>query len=50
MEVKWVMIAMIVLFGSVFASMGFNSYQVNQCRVVSVQAGMSADDIVKLCK
>lgn len=50
MEVKWTMIGLSVLFGSVFASMGFNSYQVNQCRVASVQAGMSADDISKLCK
>ena len=50
MEIKWVMIAMAVLFGGLFASMGFNSYQVNQCRIASVQAGMSADNIVKLCK
>ena len=50
MEIKWAMIAMIVIFGSLFTSISFNSYQVNQCRIASVQAGMSADNIVKLCK
>lgn len=50
MEIKWFAIAVIVLFGSMFAGLGFEKYQVNQCRVASVQAGKSAEDIVKICK
>jgi len=50
MEFKWAMIAMTVLFGSMFAGMGVEKYQQNQCRIASVQAGKSADDIAKICK
>jgi len=50
MEFKWAMIAMAVLFGSMFAGIGVEKYQVNQCRIASVQAGKSADDIAKICK
>ena len=50
MEIKWAMIAISVLFGSLFISLSFNSYHVNQCRIASVQAGMNTDDILKLCK
>ncbi len=49
-EVKWFAIAVIVLFGSMFAGLSLEKYQVNQCRISSVQAGKSAEDIVKICK
>lgn len=50
MEMKWAMIAICVLFGSMFAGLGIEKYQQNQCRIASVQAGKSADDIAKICK
>lgn len=50
MEFKWVMIAMIVLFGLMLVGVDVERYQVNQCRIASVQAGKSADDIAKICK
>lgn len=50
MEIKWAMIAMAVIFGGMFAGLSVEKYQVNQCRIASVQAGKSADEIVKICK
>ncbi len=50
MEFKWAMIAMMALFGSMFAGLGIEKYQQNQCRIASVQAGKSADEIIKICK
>lgn len=50
MEIKWFMIGVAVLFGAMFTGMGVEKYQVNQCRIASVQAGKSAEEIVKICK
>jgi hypothetical protein len=50
MEVKWAVIVMVVLFGGMFAGLSVEKYQQNQCRIASVQAGKSADDIAKICK
>lgn len=44
------MIALATLFTAMFIGMGIEKYQVNQCRIASVQAGKSADEIVKICK
>ena len=50
MEFKWTMIALTVTFGSLFTGLSIKEYQVNQCRIASIQAGKTADDIVKICK
>ena len=50
MDFKWTMIAIIVTFTSLFIGIGVEKYQVNQCRIASIQAGKTADDIVKICK
>lgn len=50
MEMKWAMITLCVLFGGMFTGIGVEKYQQNQCRIASVQAGKSADDIAKICK
>ena len=50
MEFKWAAICCIVVFGGVIASLSVQQYQVNQCRIVSVQAGKTADEIAKICK
>ena len=47
---KWAFIAMAVIFGSIAVGDGVEKYQLNQCRIAAVQAGMNADDIVKACK
>jgi len=50
MEIKWAMIAMIVLFGGMFIGLGYSEHTKSQCRIASVQAGRSAEDIIKICK
>jgi len=50
MEMKWVMISLAMIFGSMFVAVGVEKHQQNQCRIASVQAGKSADDISKICK
>jgi len=50
MEMKWAMITMCVLFGGMFVGLSVEKYQQNQCRIASVQAGKSSDDIAKICK
>ena len=49
-ETKWLCIAMCVVFGGLFLGMAIDSYNDNQCKIAAVQRGMTADDIVKLCK
>lgn len=50
MEVKWFAIAFAVVFSIMFAGLGFSEYSKGQCRIASVQAGKSAEDISKICK
>ena len=50
MEFKWAAICCIVVFGGAFAGLAVEKYQVNQCRIASVQAGKTADEITKICK
>ena len=50
MEFRWTMIAITVAFSFMFIDIGVEKYQKNQCRIASIQAGKTADDIVKICK
>ena len=50
MEVKWLAIAFAVMFSFMFVSSGFSDYSKSQCRIASVQAGKSVEEIVKICK
>ena len=50
MEFKWAAICCIVVFGGALTAMAVEKYQVNQCRIVSVQAGKTADEIAKICR
>lgn len=50
MEMKWLAIMMIGLFGSIFIGMGFESYYHQQCRIAGIQAALPADQIEKVCK
>ena len=49
MEVKWLSIFGIVVFGGMFVGMGFSEYHNNQCRIEGIRAGLTADVIVKTC-
>ena len=50
MEFKLIVIALIVSFAGLFLGIGVEKSQVNQCRIASIQAGKTAEDIVKICK
>lgn len=50
MEMKWAMIAISILFGSLFSAVAVEKYQLSQCRIAAIQEKMSADDIAKVCK
>jgi len=49
MEIKWAMIAMAVLFGSMFAAMGVEKYSESQCRIEAIKAGVEADKVKTAC-
>ena len=50
MELKWLAIMMIGLFGSMFIGLGFESYYHQQCRITAIQASMPVEQIEKVCK
>lgn len=47
---KWYFIAMGCFLVTMAGGMALDSYNKNQCRVVAVQAGKSAEDIEKICR
>ena len=49
MEVKWLAIAMAVIFGLMFVGMGLDQYQKSQCRIEAIKAGVEADKINRAC-
>jgi hypothetical protein len=50
METKWISLIIIVWVASIFGGMAYSEYSNNQCKVAAIAQGMSADDIIKLCK
>ena len=50
MSAKWYYIGMSAFFIAMAVSMAYDSYSKTQCRIESVKAGKSADDIQKICK
>ena len=49
MEFKWVMIAAIVAFGSMFAVLGITEYSKGQCQIEGIKAGLTDTAIAKIC-
>ena len=49
-EVKWGIVAICLLFLSLFAGLGFSEYQNNQCRMEAIRMGIDAKLIKELCK
>ena len=50
METKWIAILCIGLAVAMFSPIIFMERGKSECRIEAIKAGMSADDIVKLCK
>jgi len=49
MEFKWVMIATMVLFGSLFAVIGVGEYTKSQCYIEGIRAGLTDTAIANIC-
>lgn len=47
---KWATIFLIVLVVGMFSPVVVNEHSKSVCKVEAIKAGMSADDILKLCK
>ena len=50
MELKWLAIMIIGLFGGMFVAVGVESHYRQQCRITAIQAAMPIDQIEKVCK
>lgn len=50
MDLKWAFIMIGTIMSVSILSVVLTDYQKGQCRVASVQAGRSAEDIAKICK
>jgi hypothetical protein len=50
MEMKWLAILVVGLFGSMFIALGFESHYRQQCRITAIQASMPVEQIEKVCK
>lgn len=50
MELKWLSIMMIGIFGAMFVGLGVETYNRQQCRIAAIEAKMPVDDIAKVCK
>ena len=50
MELKWLAVMMIGIFGAMFVGMGIESYNRQECRIAAIKANMPVDDIAKACK
>jgi hypothetical protein len=49
MEVKWLAIAMAVIFGMGFAGMAMEKYSDSECRISAIKAGVEADKVKTAC-
>ena len=50
MEGKWIAVMVVGITIAMFAPLAVMEHGKNQCRITSVQAGVSAEDITKICK
>jgi hypothetical protein len=49
-DMKWYAIVMIVIIGTPLAGLALKEYELNQCRIEAIRAGMDADKIAKVCQ
>lgn len=48
-EVKWYLIAVICVFGGMFAGMAYEVYVKEQCRIAYAQSSRPATEITAIC-
>jgi hypothetical protein len=50
MEMKWLTIMAVGMFVAMFAAVGVESYNRQQCRITAIQASIPVEQIEKVCK
>lgn len=50
MELKWIMIALMVMMTGMYIGMALEQYERNQCRITAITAGKNSSDIAAICK
>jgi hypothetical protein len=50
MEVKWMAIAVAVIFASMFGAAAFEAYTKNQCRAAYATSNRTVEEIAKVCR
>ncbi len=50
MESKWIAIMAMVMMVAIMVPLGISEYAKNLCKVEALRAGVSAEDVVKVCK
>lgn len=50
MELKWLAVMMIGIFGAMFVGLGFTESAKSECRLKAIEAKMPVDDIAKVCR
>ena len=49
-EMKWFVILMIAFIAVPIAGFGLKDYQLGQCRIEAIRAGMDVEKIAQVCK
>ena len=50
MEMKWIAIMAIGMFGAMFVGLGFSEHNKSQCRIEAIKAGIEASKIKEICQ
>ena len=49
-DMKWFVIAVVLVMGVPFAGLAYSDYQKNQCKLAGIAAHMDTEEITKVCK
>lgn len=49
-ELKWICIMIIAVFIGLFVATSVDNYTSSQCKIAGIAAGMSAEEIKRLCR
>lgn len=49
MEAKWIAIMAMVMFGAMFAGIGYTEHTKSQCQIEGIKADLTPEAIVKIC-
>ena len=50
MEIKWAIIAVVIIIGMMSIGMALEEYNISQCRIAAIEAGKNSTEIAAICK